>query len=52
MNTESAVFTNTYKPGKLLPKTGGEGITYLYLVAAGFLTGGAVIWLIRRREYA
>ena len=52
MNTESAVFTNTYKPGKLLPKTGGEGITYLYLVAAGFLTGGLVIWLIRRREYA
>lgn len=51
-NTESAIFTNTYKPGKLLPKTGGKGITYLYLVAAGFLTGGAVIWLIRRREYA
>lgn len=51
-NTESAVFTNTYKPGKLLPRTGGDGITYLYLTAAGFLTCGAIIWIIRRREYA
>lgn len=51
-NSESAVFTNTYKAGKLLPRTGGDGITYLYLAAAGFLTCGAIIWIIRRREYA
>ena len=48
-NTEAAVFTNSYKAGKLLPKTGGEGLFPIYAASLGILVCGAALWLVRKR---
>ena len=47
---DAALFVNT-RLGKLLPKTGGEGLFPIYAASVGILVCGAALWLVRKRIY-
>lgn len=49
MSTEAATFVNSFGVGKLLPRTGGNGLYPVYIAAVGILVFGILFWIIRRR---